>query len=441
MADINDWSTTAGSNNAAAPNGWPEGMNYSDVNDTGRENMAVVARFFKDINGSLTTTGAANAYAVTLNSGYTSYFDGMMFAASISADNTGASTVNVNGIGIKSIVASDGSALKGGELQSGQIYTFRYDGTDFHFDGASGPLSITTMVASGNAEFSSNVEIGGQIYIGDNKAIFIKNSELADYPVIQRFGDDVYIDSYGTSTGSGDILLRPRSSSGVVTTALTLAAGGNATFNGQIAVATTGNFAVFNNGSNIGRFTHSGTQFLIDGMDSGGSIGFRTNGATTALTLDSSQHATFSGNLKVNGAFSSNASAGQASIFGDSTWGGVFAGNGSSSDLAFQNKNGEVVSYTPTGTKEMYITGGVLGIGFTAGTAATSTATTSLEFQGASSEIAFSGASLFYGTDGGGLGSADDLEFRGFNEIFMNLPTSAGTAGSLWNDGGTVKVA
>lgn len=54
-----------------------------------------------------------------------------------------------------------------------------------------------------------------------------------------------------------------------------------------------------------------------------------------------------------------------------------------------------------------------------------------------------------YGTSAGsdfivwdGAGTPAKLfEVRGNGEIFAHLPTSAGTSGSLWNDGGTVKVA
>lgn len=44
---IKDWSTTAANNNSAAPNGAPEGWNFSDVNNWGRETMAQV-RAFRD---------------------------------------------------------------------------------------------------------------------------------------------------------------------------------------------------------------------------------------------------------------------------------------------------------------------------------------------------------------------------------------------------------
>lgn len=155
--DINDWDASASNNIFAAPNGWPEGMNYSDVNDVGREMMAVIARFFGDINGTLSTTGAANTYAVTLNAGYTAYFDGMMFAAQFNLTNSGATTINVNGIGAQSIVDATGADLAGGELRAGHVYTLRYDGARFRYDGMSGPARLSTLDVGGASTFSGAI--------------------------------------------------------------------------------------------------------------------------------------------------------------------------------------------------------------------------------------------------------------------------------------------
>jgi hypothetical protein len=148
MAELNSWDTTAANNNDTPPDGWPEStMQYSEVNDTAREGMAVVARYFQDINGTLQFAGPADAYTLTLNAGYAAYFQGMYFAAEINTLNTGASTVDVNGLGVKSIVDVSGSALGAGDLQAGGIYEFRYDGTNFQIMGesAGGSLIVRNM--------------------------------------------------------------------------------------------------------------------------------------------------------------------------------------------------------------------------------------------------------------------------------------------------------
>lgn len=49
MTGIESWSTTAGSNNAATPNGWPEGQAPSTVNDCARQMMASIRTWYQDV--------------------------------------------------------------------------------------------------------------------------------------------------------------------------------------------------------------------------------------------------------------------------------------------------------------------------------------------------------------------------------------------------------
>lgn len=136
MSDVNSWNTTDASNNATPPDGFPENMAYSAVNNAARALMGGVKRWFADLGGSLAGGGSADTYTVTLNQSYSAYFEGLMFSMSIPADNTGgACTINVNAIGTQSVVNADGSNPAAGSLASGGIYTFIYDGTNFQVVG------------------------------------------------------------------------------------------------------------------------------------------------------------------------------------------------------------------------------------------------------------------------------------------------------------------
>ena len=151
MADLDTWDVAAANNNSAPPDGWPEGMQYSAVNNSARENMAALARFWKDFNGELQFAGSVNAYTVTLNSSYAAYFQGMRFSAEINITNTGATTVNVNAIGAQSVVTRGGTALPAGILVAGGVYEFVYDGTNFQFMGsieAAADLGATSIEIS-----------------------------------------------------------------------------------------------------------------------------------------------------------------------------------------------------------------------------------------------------------------------------------------------------
>lgn len=48
MAAISTWSKTAASNNAASPDGYPEGMNASGLNDSDRETLAAIRTWYED---------------------------------------------------------------------------------------------------------------------------------------------------------------------------------------------------------------------------------------------------------------------------------------------------------------------------------------------------------------------------------------------------------
>lgn len=132
MSEINTWSITAANNNSAPPNGWPEStMNYSDVNNSARENMAAIARWFADSNGTLTTAGSANAYTLTPNRTITAYTAGLDFVVKASFANTGAATINVSALGAKDIRNLDGAALASGDIAANRYYRLVYQGTYF----------------------------------------------------------------------------------------------------------------------------------------------------------------------------------------------------------------------------------------------------------------------------------------------------------------------
>ncbi len=168
MAALNDWQIVDANNNATPPDGWPENtMQYSEVNDTGRAVQGTLKRFYADVNGSLSAGGVANAYTLTLNeTGYTSYFDGMYFACKIPASNTGASTINVNSIGVQAIKARDGSDLTSGILDAGGIYEFRYDGVNFQLMGTLGGDVGVTQATITNSDSVDLVDTNVALRVG-----------------------------------------------------------------------------------------------------------------------------------------------------------------------------------------------------------------------------------------------------------------------------------
>lgn len=76
-------------------------------------------------------TGSADAYAIAPSPAISAYVAYQVFRFVAANDNTGASTLNVNGLGVKSIKKPDGSALEAGNIQAGGTYQVTYDGTNF----------------------------------------------------------------------------------------------------------------------------------------------------------------------------------------------------------------------------------------------------------------------------------------------------------------------
>lgn len=84
-----------------------------------------------------TDTGTANAYAVALVPAATAYTGGMTVRFKVANANTGASTLNVNGIGAGTIKNESGGDLMPGDLLANQIAELVHDGTNFRLQSPS----------------------------------------------------------------------------------------------------------------------------------------------------------------------------------------------------------------------------------------------------------------------------------------------------------------
>jgi hypothetical protein len=76
-------------------------------------------------------TGAADAYVVTLSPAVSSNVVGRKTSFKAANANTGASTLNINGIGAEAIKRQNGSALSGNDILASSIYTVVWDGTNY----------------------------------------------------------------------------------------------------------------------------------------------------------------------------------------------------------------------------------------------------------------------------------------------------------------------
>ncbi|MBF0453624.1 MAG: hypothetical protein HQL72_02265 [Magnetococcales bacterium] len=79
--------------------------------------------------------GVADAYTATPGTAWTTYSAGAWIRVKIpvTSDNTGAATLDVSGLGVKAIKTRSGADPTAGDIKSGGIYAFQYDGTNFQF--------------------------------------------------------------------------------------------------------------------------------------------------------------------------------------------------------------------------------------------------------------------------------------------------------------------
>lgn len=139
VADLSSstWSEIADNNTSAPPDGWPEGMARSAVNNAARELMGANKRSWNRDHAVKTTGGTSTAYTLTYDVPPLAYAQGLAFRCYIHADCGASPTLNVNNIGPKAIrrlVATGNAVLPAGDLVLGDVVELIFDtATDSFF--------------------------------------------------------------------------------------------------------------------------------------------------------------------------------------------------------------------------------------------------------------------------------------------------------------------
>jgi hypothetical protein len=109
----------------------------------------------------LDTSVAANTVTVNITPPLLSYTTGTpRFYVKIANTNTGATNINANGLGNKSVVLGNGGALIGSELQAGMIAEFVYDGTNVQL---LTPASQVSRSSGGYVKIPGGITVQGGI--------------------------------------------------------------------------------------------------------------------------------------------------------------------------------------------------------------------------------------------------------------------------------------
>jgi len=177
MSNVSQFNISASSNNASPPNGAPEGMAPSTVNNVIREVMAAVARWYAQSDGSLVSGGTANAQTLTTPDSHAALTDIPAIVFRAGATNTTACTLAVDGLTAKAIRVRN-AALTGGEIVSGTIYIVSYNATNDCFDLVSTPSNVVAPVIPSGTKmlFMQNTAPPGWTFAAENNDRVILNT-------------------------------------------------------------------------------------------------------------------------------------------------------------------------------------------------------------------------------------------------------------------------
>jgi len=158
MAEIDDFEP----NDADNTGRWPENMQFSAVNDAGRADEGIIARWWRDNNGSLAASGSSNAFTVTSNRTIEQLYDDLTLCFTANHTITGACTLNLNGIGAKAIKSPNGANLGSGAIVEGQPVHVVYKSGPDAWLMVSAPahmLGYATTSVSGVVELATGAEV------------------------------------------------------------------------------------------------------------------------------------------------------------------------------------------------------------------------------------------------------------------------------------------
>lgn len=198
MAEIEDLNVTDASNTGR----FPENQAPSTVNDGARALEGLLARFHEDLGARKASTGSANAYVFAAAQTLGAYYDGLLIGFDANFANTGAATINVDGLGAKTIKKHNDQDLASGDIESGQKVLLVYDGTNFQL---LSPLA-TAPAAATQAEQETGTAV--DIFVTPGRQQFHASAAKAWLNGNASGGiNGSYNITSVTDTGTGDILV------------------------------------------------------------------------------------------------------------------------------------------------------------------------------------------------------------------------------------------
>jgi len=196
---IRDYSATATDNTAVAGIGLSDAMLANALDNAIRALMADSANFLLDIAKPTTTTGSANAYALSTGGTVTAYEDKIRLAFRASFSNTGACTINVDTLGLVAMKVYGQGGVgdpASGQIQSGGVYDVVYVSSLGSFV-VLNPTPIAHVV---NLVEDLTPQLGGVLDTSGNQIRWSKGADVASAAALTLGSDGNMFDITGTTT-------------------------------------------------------------------------------------------------------------------------------------------------------------------------------------------------------------------------------------------------
>lgn len=249
---VTSYSRTPSDNNSAPPNGWPEGMAPSAVNNSARQLMTDIVN--EAVNGAaqvLASVAGTNTITASCTPDITAYVTGMLLKFTPANNNSGATTINIDSLGAKSITKFDGTALASGDLQASTMHLILYDGTNFvllnpnstafydattsNFTGALqyGGIEVgyrgfrQTRNTSGASDNTAATDAGGIVVLANSGGTFTLDSDPATLAIVTLIN----------ANGSGSVTIAASGSLSWYNGSGTISSGSRTIANGGVATA------------------------------------------------------------------------------------------------------------------------------------------------------------------------------------------------------------
>src|SRR6188768_616565 len=164
--DVQAWSKTAATNATSDPLiNWAEGQPRASVNNSARSMLAAHAKDRDLKNGSITTGGTANAQTFTSGVAYTTVPTGLTVRLKVGVTNTGATTLNMDGIGAVAIKNQAGLDIGANAMLLGRYADLLYNGTNWIL------LATGAESAAFDAYAFNGIQINGSMEVSQERGL------------------------------------------------------------------------------------------------------------------------------------------------------------------------------------------------------------------------------------------------------------------------------